>query len=100
MKPATTLKPPRSTSAKAADRDNPSWSEEMLGPPVIRKGRGPQKAPTKVLTSIRLDPEVLAYFRSQGAGYQNRINQVLKEFVASHPTRRSTGRAAKAPRAG
>lgn len=70
----------------------------MLGPPVVRKGRGPQKAPTKVLTSIRLDREVLAYFRSQGAGYQNRINQVLKEFVASRPIRRSTGRTAKAPR--
>jgi len=82
------------------DRDNPPWSEEMLGAPVVRKGRGPQKAPTKVLTSIRLDPEILAYFRSQGAGYQNRINQVLKDFVASRPTRRSTGRAAKAPRAG
>ena len=100
MKRATTLKPPKITSAKAVDRDNPPWSEEMLGPAIVRKGRGPQKAPTKVLTSIRLDPEVLAYFRAQGAGYQNRINQVLKEFVASRPTRRSTGRAAKAPRAG
>jgi uncharacterized protein (DUF4415 family) len=72
----------------------------MLGPPVVRKGRGPQKGPTKVLTSIRLDPEILAYFRSQGEGYQNRINQVLKDFVASRPAPRSTGRAAKAPRAG
>lgn len=49
---------------------------------------------------MRLAFEVLAFFGSQGAGYQNRINQVLKEFVASRPIPRSTGRAAKAPRAG
>lgn len=54
MKRAIALKPPKSTSAKAVDRDNPPWSEEMLGPPVMRRGRGTQKAPTRVLTTIRL----------------------------------------------
>ena len=63
-----TLKSPRISSAKVVDSDNPPWSEEMLGPPVIRRGRGPQKAPTKVLTTIRLDAAVLAFFRSQGCG--------------------------------
>jgi uncharacterized protein (DUF4415 family) len=100
MKLASSLKPPRATSAKAVDRDNPRWLEEMLEPPIVRKVRGPQKAPTKVLASIRLDPEVLACFGPQGAGYQNRIHQMLKAFVASRPTWRSTGRAAKASRAG
>jgi uncharacterized protein (DUF4415 family) len=100
MKPATTLKSPGPTSADAVDPDNPPWAEEMLGPAVVRKGRGPQKAPTKVLTSIRLDPEVLAYFRSQGAGYQNRINQVLKAFVAGRPVRRTARRGVKTLRAG
>jgi uncharacterized protein (DUF4415 family) len=78
MKRAITLKPPKSTSAKVVDRDNPPWSEEMLGPPVMRRGRGPQKAPTKVLTTIRLDADVIAFFRAQGRGYQSRINQVLR----------------------
>jgi hypothetical protein len=54
----------------------------MLGPAIVRRGRGPQKAPTKVLTSIRLDADVLAYFKALGDGYQIRINKALREFVA------------------
>ena len=78
MKRATILKPPKSRSAKPVDRDNPPWSEEMLGPPVMRRGRGPQRAPTKILTSLRLDSDVLAFFRAQGRGYQSRINDELR----------------------
>ncbi|MBI4194563.1 MAG: BrnA antitoxin family protein [Betaproteobacteria bacterium] len=78
MERAITLKPPKSISAKVADRDNPPWAEEMLGPPVMRRGRGPQKAPTKVLTTLRLDADVIAFFRAQGPGYQSRINEALR----------------------
>lgn len=80
MKRAITLKPPRKLSAKVVDRDNPPWSEEMLGPPVMRRGRGTQKAPTKVLTTIRLDADVIAFFRSLGPGYQSRINDALRRI--------------------
>lgn len=80
MKRAITLKPPKNTSAKVVDRDNPPWSEEMLGPPVMRRGRGPQKVPTKVLTTIRLDADVIAFFRSLGPGYQSRINDALRRI--------------------
>jgi len=31
--------------------------------------------------SIRLDDEVLIYFKSLGAGYQTRINAVLRHFM-------------------
>ena len=95
MKHATTLKPPKSTSAKVVDRDNPPWSEEMLGPPVMRRGRGPQKAPTKVLTTIRLDADVLAFFRAQGAGYQSRINDALRRVKERALTTSSTATARK-----
>ena len=78
MKRAITLKPPKSISAKVVDRYNPPWSDEMFGPPVMRGGRGPQKAPTKVLTTIRLDADVIAFFRAQGTGYQSRINEALR----------------------
>ena len=54
----------------------------MLGPPVVRRGRGPQKAPTKVATTIRLDADVLAYFRSTGRGYQTRINEELRKIIS------------------
>jgi uncharacterized protein (DUF4415 family) len=99
MKRATTLKPPKTISAKAVDRDNPHWSEEMLGPPIMRRGRGPQKAPTKVLTSLRIDADVIAFFRSQGPGYQSRINDALRGVkergLATGPTATARKRAAR-----
>ena len=95
MKRATTLKSPKSTSAKAVDRDNPPWSEEMLDAPVMRRGRGPQKAPTKVLTTIRLDADVIAFFRAQGTGYQSRINDALKRVKERGLTTGSTATARK-----
>ena len=78
MKLVTTAKLPKKTSAKVADTDNPAWTEDMLGAPVLKRGRGPQAAPTKVLTSIRLDADILEFFKAQGAGYQSRINDALR----------------------
>ncbi len=34
---------------------------------------------------IRLDAEVLRWFKSHGPGYQTRINDVLRSFVRAHP---------------
>jgi len=31
--------------------------------------------------SIRLDEDILEFFRSQGRGYQSRINKVLREYM-------------------
>lgn len=81
MKRTNTLKPPRTRSAKPIDADNPPWREEMLGPPVLRRGRGPQRAPTKVSTTVRLDADVLEYFRATGPGYQTRINDALRQAM-------------------
>ena len=90
MKHVTTAKLPKKTSVKVTDPDNPAWTEEMLGPPVIKRGRGPQAAPTKVLTSIRLDADVVEFFKSQGDGYQSRINEALRKEVDRNLTRRSS----------
>ena len=100
MKHAITLKSPKTTSNRRIDPDNPPWSEEMLGPPVLKRGRGPQKAPTKVLTTVRLDADILAFFKAQGTGYQTRINDELRKVVAKGLTARSTRTRAKAARAG
>ena len=35
----------------------------------------------KQLISIRIDSDILAYFRSKGKGYQSRINAVLRTYV-------------------
>ena len=81
MKLATTAKLPKKTSARVNGPDNPAWTEDMLGEPVIKRGRGPQAAPTKVLTSVRLDADILEFFKSQGSGYQSRINEALRMEV-------------------
>lgn len=92
MKPATTTKLPKNTSAKVDDPDNPAWTEGMLGTPIFKRGRGAQVAPTKVLTSLRLDADVLEFFKSMGRGYQTKINDALRKEL----TRSVTGRGAPA----
>ncbi len=63
----------------------------MLGPPVMRRGRGPQKAPTKVSTTLRIDADVLAFFRALGPGYQTRMNEALRRVKERGLTTRSSG---------
>ena len=45
--------------------------------------RGPQVAPTKQLVSVRYSPEVLAFFKASGAGWQSRMDDALKQWVSS-----------------
>lgn len=45
---------------------------------VVRRGLVSQ--PPKESISLRLDRDVLAWFKSQGPGYQTRINSVLRAF--------------------
>ena len=86
MKLATTAKLPKKTSAKVNDPDNPAWTEDILGAPVLKRGRGPQAAPTKILTSVRLDADILEFFKAKGAGYQSRINAALRMEVERNLT--------------
>ena len=88
MKHATTARLPKKTSGKVNDPDNPAWTEGMLGAPVIKRRRGPQTTPTKVLTSVRLDADILDFFKSKGAGYQSRINAALRMEVERNLTSR------------
>jgi uncharacterized protein (DUF4415 family) len=48
--------------------------------------RGPQKQPTKVAITVRYSPEVVAYFKATGEGWQTRINEALQEYVERHRT--------------
>ena len=48
--------------------------------------RGPQHAPTKLPVTVGYDPEVVAYFKATGAGWQTRMNDVLSDWVARHQT--------------
>lgn len=44
--------------------------------------RGAQKAPVKERISIRLSRDVAEYFRATGDGWQTRIDEAVREYVA------------------
>lgn len=46
-----------------------------------RRARGPQKTPIKVLTTIRLDADIVEHFKRSGRGWQTRINNELRKAV-------------------
>jgi len=62
-------------------------AREVLSPDLQKawgmRTRGPQKAPVKQATTIRLDADVMGAFRQSGKGWQTRINAVLREAVAA-----------------
>lgn len=45
--------------------------------------RGPQVAPTKRLVSVRYSPDVLDFFKAGGDGWQRRMDEALKQWIAS-----------------
>lgn len=45
--------------------------------------RGLQRSPTKQLVSVRYSPEVLEYFKSEGSGWQTRMDEALKQWVSA-----------------
>lgn len=75
------------------DPDHPEWTAEDFararpaaeGVPEPVAGylrtRGKQKAPTKVLVSLRLEREVVARLRASGPGWQSRANAMLRKAV-------------------
>ena len=62
-------------------------------PPVLYEGlvalknRGgrPKSAAPKIQTAIRFEPDVLAGLRATGRGWQTRVNDVMREWLKSHP---------------
>lgn len=49
---------------------------------VVRRGkRGPQRAPTKKLVSLRLSAEVIEHFKAGGPGWQTRIDSTLLKSI-------------------
>lgn len=63
----------------ADDTDNPAWTDEELHNARLVLPSNEAKVPL----SIRLDREVIDYFKDQGPGYQSRIGAVLLSYVRS-----------------
>ena len=76
------------TSAAESDPDAlPLTDEQMSAMVPIRVLRGhPKLTNKKQLVSIRYSPEVIDYFRASGAGWQARMDAVLKDYVEAHST--------------
>ena len=81
------------TAAAKADPDAQLLTKAQLAqmaPAKALRGR-PPLATKKQLVSVRYSPEVLAYFRSTGEGWQGRMDGVLKRYVESQSRRRLRG---------
>jgi uncharacterized protein (DUF4415 family) len=62
--------------------DNPELTPEMFAKSIIRKGLKP--AARKSQVTLRIDKDVLIWFKRQGTGYQTRINSLLKAYKEAH----------------
>lgn len=62
--------------------DIPEPTPEQFARAVLRKGLKP--VPRKRQVTLRLDAEVLDWFKAQGKGYQSRINALLRAYMDAH----------------
>lgn len=90
MKNTATSLPSR-TDWKRVDRtrdedidfsDLPEISPEMFARAIIRKGLKP--AGRKSQITLRIDSDVLEWFRAKGSGYQSQMNAILRAYKDAH----------------
>ncbi len=74
------------TAAAKSDPDaQPLTSKQLKAMVPIRALRGrPRSENKKLLVSVRYSPEVIAYFKSTGEGWQSRMDGVLRKYVTRH----------------
>jgi uncharacterized protein (DUF4415 family) len=73
-----------SSPAELADLPEDFWDEAELVTPQ-----------TKEAISLRVDRDVVEWFRSAGPRYQSRMNAVLRSYMTAMQTRRSASRSRK-----
>lgn len=74
------------TAAAKNDPDAQPLTPKQLKamvPMRVLRGR-PKSQNRKLLVSVRYSPEVVAYFKSTGEGWQSRMDGVLRQYVARH----------------
>ncbi len=67
----------------AADPDTHEVSDAEFALMKRRAGR-PLGSGTKTQITLRVDTDVVEAFKATGAGWQTRINEILKSWVHSH----------------
>ena len=74
--------------------DIPELTPEMFAKAVVKRGLKDKENKTQL--TIRVDRDVLAWFKAQGRGYQTRINSLLRAYMeANVKQNRSSGRQAR-----
>lgn len=68
---------------EAAIASDPDWKDV---PRDWWKDAVPVSPGPKRLLSLRLDPDVVEWFRAQGPGYQTRMNAVLRAYMKAKRT--------------
>jgi uncharacterized protein (DUF4415 family) len=95
MKGSTTVPASKKTKGYSAKdvkdvSDNPEWTKDDFAkakpfaevfPDLAKtiRRRGPNKAPTKKLVSLRLSRDVIDHFRGKGPGWQGKIDEALRK---------------------
>src|SRR5690554_6738967 len=62
--------------------DIPEVSPEQFARAVARKGLKP--ATRKQQITLRIDEDVIAWFKQRGPGYQTHINALLRAYMKAH----------------
>ena len=77
------------TAAAKADPDaRPLTPKQLKSMVPIQALRGrPKSGSAKQLVSVRYSPEVLAYFKATGEGWQSRMDGVLRQYVTRNSRR-------------
>jgi uncharacterized protein (DUF4415 family) len=67
-------------------KGEPDWTQAVIGVPARKEH-----------INIRVDHDVLEWFRAQGKGYQTMMNNVLKAFVQTRRQRKGAKPVTKKP---
>ncbi|MBR8836898.1 MAG: BrnA antitoxin family protein [Stigonema ocellatum SAG 48.90 = DSM 106950] len=62
--------------------DCPEITLEMFASAIVR--RGLPAAKNKAQVTLRIDSDVLEWFKSHGRGYQTQINALLRAYMEAH----------------
>ena len=61
--------------------DAPEITPEMFAKAIVRRGLKPR---TKTQLTLRVDSDVLEWYKKQGRGYQTKINLLLRAYMQEH----------------
>jgi uncharacterized protein (DUF4415 family) len=67
--------------------DIPALTPEMFAHAVVRRGLKPVVRKSQI--TLRLDGDVLEWFKNQGRGYQTQINALLRAYMEAHKRERT-----------